>query len=74
MELQMLVKCPRCGEEVEKTVERVRSHVRYKHGKLTDSAKIRLRDSMVPFVDTSGFKTRSRTQEENHLTRSLGIK
>jgi len=70
----MLVKCPRCGEEVEKTVERVRTHVRYKHGKLTDSAKIRLRDSMVPFVETGGINTKGRTKYENFLTKQVGIK
>jgi len=70
----MKVICPKCGEEVEKTVERVRTHVRYKHGKLTDSSKIRLRDSMVKFVDTSGFKNRGRSKYENFLTKNLDIK
>jgi len=69
----MKVICSKCGLEVEKTIEAARSHVRFRHGNLTDNAKIRLRDSICQFVESGGFG-QGRTKEENQLTKMLDIK
>jgi len=69
----MKTHCPKCGEEIEKTIESARSHVRWKHSKLTDKAKIALRDKIAPFVPTGGFG-QSRSVLENQLTKQLDIK
>ena len=69
----MLTNCPKCNMEVKQTIESARSHVRFRHSKLSDKAKIRLRDSICRFVPTDGLKTRGRSVLENQLSKQLGI-
>jgi len=69
----MKTHCPKCGEEIEKTIESARNHVRHKHPKLTDNAKIILRDKICKFQPTGGFG-QSRSVLENQLTKQLDIK
>lgn len=69
----MLTNCPKCGKEIEKTEGSARNHVRHDHKHLKDRAKMKLRNEICKFVDTSGFKTAGRTKEENQLTKMSGI-
>jgi len=71
----MLVKCPhsKCSDEVEQTIEAARHHVRWRHGNMTDRAKIILRDKICKFVETGGFG-KGRTKYENFLSKQCGIK
>lgn len=70
----MLVECPisTCNVMIEKNEHSVRNHFRWEHPKLKNKAY--WRDKACKFVDSSGFKTRSRTIEENHLSKLCGIK
>jgi len=68
------VLCPisTCDVMIEKNEHDVRNHFRWKHPKLKNKAY--WRDKACKFVDSSGFKTRSRTSLENDLCRQLDIK